>query len=123
MQMKYYKIAIIFAIVVFAVLVIIIQNDSVNKSDDNDKINVDILQKLKTFDELKNYENYSIEITKLTEENITKLAESQPAIYKGVGGDNIYRIIYKKDNGGLLVIYDYRENKILRMFEIKNLKL
>ncbi|OQX20827.1 MAG: hypothetical protein BWK75_04495 [Candidatus Altiarchaeales archaeon A3] len=120
--MKYYKTVIILAIVVFVAIAIIIQTNFINKSGDNDKINADILQKLKTFDELKNYENYSAEITKLTQENITKLAEYQSAIYNGLEGD-IYRITYKKDNNGLLIIYDYNESKILRMFEIKNLKL
>ena len=74
--------------------------------------------------EIKNYENYTLEITKLTEENITKLAEYQPAIYNCLAGNrNPCKIIYEKDDGGLPVIYDYNESKILRMFEIKNLKL
>lgn len=117
--MKYFKTAIILIIVAFVVLVII---TNLNKSGDNDKIKADILEKLKTFDELKSYENYTVEITKLTQENITKLAVSQPVIYKGLEGD-LYRITYKKDNDGLLIIYDYNTSKILRIFEIRNLKL
>lgn len=140
----YYKAAVI--ILAIALAAVIIQNQMIlseigkaskeeNKSDiikeevvaeaDVGKIEVsesEMLEKLKQFPEVKPYENYTAEITLLTEENLTELAEKQPAIYRGIQ-PGTYRIVFKSEGSGLLVIYDSNENKILLEFELRNVKL
>ena len=82
----------------------------------------EILKKLMQFQELKTYENHTTEIILLTGENLTELSKNQPVIYKDIK-PGTYRAVFKSNDGGLLVIYDPDENKILKEFELKNIKL
>lgn len=82
----------------------------------------EILDRLKQFPELEHYIDYPARVTFLTEKDIAELAKKQPVIYEGLPG-NVYRIEFALDNRGLLVIYDLKENLILREFELLDIEL
>ena len=135
---SYYKAAIIILLILLIAVIIHnqmmgIKENGDDKMDDfsrntseeqktQQKSESEILKKLKQFPELKPYENHTIGITLLTEENLTELSKQQPVIYKDIK-PGTYRIVFKSNGGGLLVIYDPDENKILKEFELKNIKL
>jgi len=82
-----------------------------------------ILDSLRQFPEIKPYTNYSANVTFLTQKDISELAEKQPIIYKNLTGSALYRVEYSSAGGGLLVIYDAENNRILREFAITNVEI
>jgi len=78
------------------------------------------LTNLKAHDEIQKYENYSVEIVLLTEEDLEKLSNDQLVVYEGLT-PGVYQITFFSVTDKLLVIYDYKSDKIIRMFYINYL--
>lgn len=120
---SYYKIvitalSIALAIVIFQNQIMIskLNKNNIQLSDEQ------IINNLKQFPEIKPYENYQRNITLLTENDLKELKQRQPAIYSNIQSGT-YRVIFTSNENGLLVLYDANQNKILKMFEIRNMVL
>lgn len=86
----------------------------------------EILLRLANFSEVAPYiaANYSANVTALSQEEISELAQTQPVIYANLTGGQLYRVEFKSPAGdGLLVIYSAAENKILRTFRIVSMQI
>jgi hypothetical protein len=81
---------------------------------------IEVLTKLKTHPEIQKYENYSIEIAVLTKGDLADLSAKQPVVYAGLI-PGFYQITFFSSTDKLLVIYDYQNDKIVRMFQINYL--
>jgi len=81
---------------------------------------IEVLTKLKTHPEIQKYENYSIEIAVLTKGDLADLSAKQPVVYAGLI-PGFYQITFFSSTNKLLVIYDYQNDKIVRMFQINYL--
>ncbi|MDI6798531.1 MAG: hypothetical protein QMD12_00830 [Candidatus Aenigmarchaeota archaeon] len=81
-----------------------------------------IVEKVKKFPEVQEYKDYPANITFLPRGKLTELAKNYPVIYGNITGD-VYEIKFLSDGKGLLVLYDEKENKIIRVFEIVEVKI
>lgn len=66
--------------------------------------------------------DYAYEVTALSPEDITGLAEKYPVIYGNLPGKTLYRIDYK-DGRGILVIVDLEGGAVLRSFRTAGVSL
>ena len=67
--------------------------------------------------------SYSRDITVLEPENIAELSKTQPVMYGGLPGKILYKIEYRSDGKGILVIVDLEERKVLKYFRLVGVSL
>ncbi len=81
-----------------------------------------VLDKLMRHTGMQNYLGWEIEIVYFSEQDVKELVRKQPTIYSDVNTD-VYRVTFRSNNTGLLVLYDYDNDKIVKKFEILNPQL
>ena len=113
---------IFFYVILIAVSILFFKNQFMPTGRVIEINEAEILERLKQFPEIEPYTNYPASVTLLTEQDIRELAKKQPVIYEGLPG-NVYRVEFTHGKKGLLVIYDWKENLILRKFELMYVEL
>ena len=98
-----------------------------DQEKENKSSEAKILQIADTHTEVKKFiqqnPDYEHIITQLTAENTTKLAEEYPVIYGTLPSRTLYRVNYKSNNKGLLVIVDFEEKRVLKYFKTTGINL
>jgi hypothetical protein len=82
----------------------------------------EVLEKLMKHDEMQIYSTWNSEVTYLSKKDIKDLTAKQPVIYGNVDTD-VYRVVFDSKSGGLLVLFDYDDDVIIKQFEILNAQL
>ncbi len=67
--------------------------------------------------------NCQYEIITLEPETIAELSKKQPVIYGGLPGKVLYRIDYKSNDKGVLVIVDLEEGEVIKYFRTVGISL
>lgn len=67
--------------------------------------------------------DYRREIIILEPETIAKLSQTQPVIYGGLPSKVLYKIDYKSNGKGILVIVDLEEGRVLKYFRTVGVSL
>jgi hypothetical protein len=60
---------------------------------------------------------YEATVSALAPENTSSLAEKYPVLYGGLPNKTLYKVEYKKDAKGILVIVDVEDAKVLKYFQ------
>ncbi len=82
----------------------------------------DVIARLMQHPEMQDYSGWTIQVTHLTEEDVRSLAEEQPEIYGGISKD-VYKVTLELGSKGVLVLYDYDSDSIVKRLEILNPQL
>jgi len=80
-----------------------------------------ILTKLKNHQEIAAYTNLQAQVKYLNPKDLREQAKKFPVIYKDIRG-NIYEVRYSSLEGGVMLIYDAKSDKILKTFNLLDWK-
>ena len=81
-----------------------------------------ILSNLRNLEETRDYLTL-VSLEMLSADEIKALEAEQPVIYSSLPEKALYRIVLSNENNSLLVIYDFEENKVLRIFALEQMQL
>ena len=84
-----------------------------------------VLKELKNLPDVSAYANdanYTATVTVLTKDQIQALTKSQPAIYSGLY-PGLYQVEYRGQSDGLIVIYDFEEKILLKVFAVQTITI
>lgn len=121
-----YILMIIIILLIFQNITIYNQFNNMSRTTEQQSTEINmpyIIQKLNENPDIQPYSTYNKNTKHLTQEEIYEYSKTEPAIYDGLKGDNIYIIEYFSENNGLFILYDTDENKILKMFKTTKMLL
>lgn len=80
-----------------------------------------VIGKVMMFDEAKDYTGWPATAVHLSGEQLKEKAKKYPLIYKDIRGD-VYEVRLTQADGGVLLLYDARSDKILSKFNLLDWK-
>jgi|GEM_PF-5093538 len=82
----------------------------------------EVISELRGRAELADYAGYNASAVLLTEEIINERKATQPALYAEAVPGN-YIVVFRSEQDGLIVFYDYEKKAITRMFAVQEINI
>lgn len=105
-------------VALMAILIVMLPGET--KEPEKPTLEQQVLAKLAQYPEVKPFAGFESTIEYLTTDKLNRLKNEQPVIYGDVPS-NIYQVEYKGLESGLLVLYDFENDEILKTYAVQEI--